>query len=421
MAFCAPPPARPPRAAPSRMTDFKGKPRHLALIALSQVLALSVWFAGAAALPGLQATGALSTFDGAALSSAVQLGFVLGALASASLGVADRFDARRVFACGALIAGLMSLSALTLPAGSAIMPLTRLAAGAALAFVYPVGMKLAASWAKGDTGLLIGLLVGALTLGSASPHLAPLLTESLDWRAPFAVSGAAALLSAGLILCAQAGPAFRRSAGFDPRAIRLTFTDPGLARVNLGYLGHMWELYAFWAWVGVFVAVWSQERGFDQRLSAPALTFAIVAIGAAGSLGAGWLADRIGRTLVTSLAMAISGSCALLSAWAWSAPAGVMIALLLIYGVTVIADSAQFSAAAAELAPPDKAGSILTLQTALGFALTLVTVQLLPVWTEWTGWRFAFWPLAVGPAVGVWAMLSLRRRAEALRLAEGRR
>lgn len=403
------------------MTELPGKARHLALIALSQVLALSVWFAGAAALPGLQDTGALSTFDGAALSSAVQLGFVLGALASASLGVADRFDARKVFASGALLAGLMSLCALLTPPGSLLMPFSRMIAGAALAFVYPVGMKLAASWAKGDTGLLIGLLVGALTLGSASPHLAPLLADGLDWRAPFAVSGLAALASAALILSSRAGPAFRRAPGFDPRAIRLTLRDPGLARVNLGYLGHMWELYAFWAWVGVFVAMWTQERQLAQSISGPGLTFAIVAIGAVGSLGAGWLADRAGRTLVTSLAMTLSGSCALLSAWAWSAPALVMIVLLLIYGITVIADSAQFSAAAAELAPPDKAGSILTLQTAMGFALTLVTVQLLPVWAEHIGWRFAFWPLALGPIVGVWAMLSLRRRPESRALADGRR
>ena len=403
------------------MTDLNGKPRHLALIALAQVLALSVWFAGAAALPALQQTGALSTFDGAALSSAVQLGFVLGALVSASLGVADRFDARHVFACGAAMAALMSGFALILPPGSALMPVSRLIAGAALAFVYPVGMKLAASWAKGDTGLLIGLLVGALTLGSASPHLAGLMTQELDWRAPFAVSGLAALLSAFLILGAKAGPAFRRAAGFDPRAIRLTLTDPGLSRVNLGYLGHMWELYAFWAWVGVFVTVWSRDRALTETLSAPLLTFMIVAIGAIGSLGAGWIADRIGRTTVTSLAMMLSGGCAVLSAWAWHAPPPVMIALLLLYGITVIADSAQFSAAAAELAPPDKAGSILTLQTALGFALTLVTVQLLPVWAEHTGWRFAFWPLALGPAIGVWAMLSLRARPESRRLAEGRR
>ena len=403
------------------MADLSGKPRHLALIALSQVLALSVWFAGAAALPALQDTGALTPFAGAALSSAVQLGFVLGALTSAVLGVADRYDARHVFAAGAGVAALMSWAAVLLEPGSLLMPLTRLGAGAALAFVYPVGMKLAASWAKGDTGLLIGLLVGALTLGSASPHLAPVVTESLGWRAPFALSGLAALASAALILTARAGPAFKRAARFDPRAIKLSLTDPALARVNLGYLGHMWELYAFWAWVGVFLTIWSEQTVVSSAFSAPVTTFIIVAAGALGALGAGWLADRVGRTLVTSIAMALSGGCALLSAWAWSGPATLMIGLLVIYGVTVIADSAQFSAAAAELAPPDKAGSILTLQTALGFALTLVTVQLLPVWADFTGWRFAFWPLALGPIIGVWAMLSLRSQDDAVKIAGGRK
>ena len=403
------------------MADLSGKPRHLTLIAIAQVLALSVWFAGAAALPALQDTGDLTPFAGAALSSAVQLGFVLGALTSAVLGLADRYDARHVFAGGALAAALMSVTAILLEPGSLLMLLTRLAAGAALAFVYPVGMKLAASWARGDTGLLIGLLVGALTLGSASPHLAPVITETLGWRAPFALSGLAAVASAALILCARTGPAFKRAAQFDPRAIRLSLTDPALARVNLGYLGHMWELYAFWAWVGVFLTVWAEQGAVSDAVSVPLMTFAIVAVGAIGALGAGWIADRVGRTLVTSVAMALSGGCALLSAWAWSGPAAVVLGLLLIYGVTVIADSAQFSAAAAELAPPDKAGSILTLQTALGFALTLVTVQLLPVWADIIGWRFAFWPLALGPLAGVWAMLSLRRQSDAIKMAGGRK
>jgi MFS family permease len=173
--------------------------------------------------------------------------------------------------------------------------------------------------------------------------------------------------------------------------------------------------------VGVFLTIWSEQTVVSSAFSAPVTTFIIVAAGALGALGAGWLADRVGRTLVTSVAMALSGGCALLSAWAWSGPAALMIGLLVIYGVTVIADSAQFSAAAAELAPPDKAGSILTLQTALGFALTLVTVQLLPVWADFTGWRFAFWPLALGPIIGVWAMLSLRSQDDAVKIAGGRK
>lgn len=403
------------------MLANRAKAASLAIIALAQVLALSVWFAGAAALPDLQASSDLSPFRAAALSSAVQLGFVIGALSSAVLGLADRFDARAVFASGASLAALCSLSAVFMEPGSGLMILSRLGAGLALAFVYPVGMKLAASWAKGDAGLLIGLLVGALTLGSAAPHLAPVLADGLSWQAPFLISGLAALISAALIGLAQAGPAFKRAPGFDPAAFKLTLKDPALLRVNLGYLGHMWELYAFWAWVGVFVSAWMAANTLTLPLPVPALTFAIVAIGAAGAFGAGWLADRVGRTTVTSLALVLSGSCAILSALAWTAQPLIMISLLLIYGVTVIADSAQFSAAAAELAPSDKAGSILTLQTALGFALTLITVQLLPVWAEMTGWRFAFWPLAIGPAIGVWAMLSLRARPEAMQLANGKR
>ena len=403
------------------MPASDNKPASLAVIALCQVLALSVWFAGAAALPALSQTIALSPIRAAALSSAVQLGFVFGAITSAFVGLADRYDARRVFALGAAAAGALSLITLLLPPGSAAMIVARVGVGAALALVYPVGMKLAASWARGDAGLLIGLLVGALTLGSAAPHLAPVLTDGLDWRAPFALSGAAALLSAVLIGFSRVGPAFRTAPRFQPRAALAALRDPALLRVNLGYLGHMWELYAFWAWVGVFLTAWIGARALELPVPVGGYTFAIVAVGAPSALGAGWLADRLGRTTVTSLAMALSGACAVGAGLAWNAPPVVMAMLLLVYGVTVIADSAQFSAAAAELAPADRAGSILTLQTALGFALTLVTVQLLPLWADVVGWRWAFAPLALGPALGVWAMLSLRARPEAARLADGRR
>lgn len=403
------------------MPASDNKPASLAVIALCQVLALSVWFAGAAALPALSEILPLSPVRAAALSSAVQLGFVVGAVTSAVLGLADRFDARRVFALGAGAAGALSLVTLILAPGSAAMIVARFGAGAALALVYPVGMKLAASWAKGDAGLLIGLLVGALTLGSAAPHLAPVLTDGLDWRAPFALSGAAALLSAVLIGFSRVGPGFRTAPRFQPRAALAALRDPALLRVNLGYLGHMWELYAFWAWIGVFLTAWIGAQALELAVPVGAYTFAIVAVGAVGALAAGWLADRVGRTRVTSLAMALSGACAIGTGLAWHAPPLVMAALLLVYGVTVIADSAQFSAAAAELSPADCAGSVLTLQTALGFGLTLVTVQLLPVWAEMMGWRWAFAPLALGPALGVWAMLSLRARPEAARLAGGRR
>ncbi|MFW6300174.1 MAG: MFS transporter, partial [Oceanicaulis sp.] len=266
-----------------------GKGQSLALIALAQVLALSVWFAGAAALPGLDAVRPLTPFASAALSSAVQLGFVAGALTSAWLGLADRFDARAVFAAGAGLAALTSALCLTTEPGGAAMIGLRLVSGAALALVYPVGMKLAASWAKGDAGFLVGLLVGALTLSSALPHLAAPLLGTIDWRAPFAASALAALAAAALIFAAKAGPAFARAAAFRPGAVLLAFRRKDIAAANIGYLGHMWELYAFWAWAGAFIAAWRGARGLEAGAEIGLLTFAVVAVGAAGALAAGKL------------------------------------------------------------------------------------------------------------------------------------
>ncbi|MEO1040608.1 MAG: MFS transporter [Pseudomonadota bacterium] len=400
---------------------MSARARSLILIAGAQVLALSAWFASSAALPGMIASGAVSAAESAALTSLVQVGFVAGALTSAWLMLSDRFDARRVFAIGALGAGVSSLISSGAEPGSEVMLASRFAAGASLALVYPVGMKLAASWARNDAGLLVGLLVGALTLGSAAPHLVPGLMGDIDWRAPFIASGAAAVLAGIIILASEPGPAFKPARRFDPSAIFTLFRRPHLREINLGYLGHMWELYAFWAWLGAFLVAWREARGGQPELEIGFLTFAVIAIGAVGALGAGWLADRFGRTLVTSAAMALSGACALLTAWVWAGPGWAMIVLLLMYGVVVIADSAQFSAGLAEMAPADQAGSLLTLQTALGFALTVVTVQALPYWAELVGWRYAFLPLAVGPFLGVWAMLRLRGRPEAAAMASGRR
>lgn len=394
--------------------------RSLLLIVLAQVLALSVWFSGAAALPDLIASGGLSPFRQAALTSAVQAGFVLGALASALLGLPDRFDARRVFATGAAIAGVANLIALACPPGSLAMIATRLAAGAALALVYPVGMKLAASWARGDTGFLVGLLVGALTLGSALPFIFNIAALDIAWQAPFAISAVSAVCAAGLILGAQGGPGLRPAPPLRPAAAWLAVKDPALRLANLGYLGHMWELYAMWAWIGPFAhAYWSARNAGSA--AADLTAFAVIAIGAPACLIAGRMADRIGRTRVTMAAMAISGSCAVLAGLLFAAPPAVMLALLLIWGMTVIADSAQFSAAIAELAPPELTGTLLTLQTALGFALTAIMVQLMPFWIGLAGWHWGFAPLAIGPFLGVIAMARLRARPEAALLAGGRR
>ncbi|WP_203293291.1 MFS transporter [Maricaulis parjimensis] len=402
------------------VSEYSGKARALTFIALAQIAALSVWFSAAAALPDMITSAALSPLRQAALTSAVQIGFVAGALTSALLGLADRVEPRRLFATGAGLAALANLMALALDPGSAGMIATRFLAGFSLAACYPVGMKLAASWARGDAGLLVGLLVGALTLGSALPFMFAAANWGIAWHWPFLASAAAALLAAVLIQFGRGGPGLRPAPAFRFGAASLAWKAPALRLANLGYLGHMWELYALWAWIGPFCHAYWHSRTRSTNW-ADITAFSVVAIGALACLLAGRAADRHGRTTITMIAMGLSGSCALASGFLFHTPPIVMIPLLLLWGMAVIADSAQFSASIAELSPPEWTGTLLTIQTAMGFALTALIVQLLPLWIGFAGWEWAFAPLAIGPLLGVWAMARLRAQPEAVKLAGGRR
>jgi MFS family permease len=389
---------------------------------VAQVLALAPWFSGSAVLPALRAEVAMSDFQATALTSAVQVGFVIGALASAVLGLADRLDPRRFFMAAAVAAALGNAALLVVdPAGPAAL-LMRLLTGAAMAGIYPVGMKLAAGWAKGDLGLLVGLLVGALALGSASPHLFNVL-GGVDWQLTIVLTSLSALVAGLVIRRVEIGPATAPPRRFVPGAVALIWRRPALRLVTLGYLGHMWELYALWAWLALFL-----DASFRLHMGAgPAgywaglATFTTVGIGAIGCILAGLAADRVGRTAVTALAMAVSGLCALLAGFMFGAAPLLTLVLCLVWGFSVIADSAQFSAATAELSEPAHVGTMLTIQTCAGFSLTLVSIHLLPVMAAAIGWQWAPAILAIGPAMGVWAMLALRRRPEAARLAHGRR
>lgn len=393
----------------------------IGLIILCQVASMTLWFSASAAIPNLLAHGTITGQQASLLTSGVQLGFVVGTLISAIFGLPDRIDPRRIFAASAGVGCMVNLCLLVTGFDNAGTILLRFATGICMAGVYPIGMKLAAGWAEQRLGLMIGALVGALTLGSALPNLFVAL-QPLDWRITVAASSACALAAALAIGFVSLGPRHGVSSRFvRADAIRL-LRRRSIWLVNFGYLGHMWELYAMWAWIGSFIA-WaaSQTKGRGGLVNTALVTFAVVASGAAGSLIAGAIADRIGRTNVTMGAMIVSGSCATTIGLWTEIGMGPVIVVAIIWGITVVANSAQFSAAIAELSEPQLAGTMLTIQTCLGFLLTFVAIQLMPVVVAGLGWRYAFMVLAVGPAFGTLAMWRVRSEPDALRIAGGRK
>ena len=385
---------------------------------------MAPWFSASAVAPSLAHVWQLSPASTAWLTISVQLGFVAGAVVSAILTLADRLSARRLVAGSATIAALATLGVAAAP-GIGLGIGCRLLTGAALAGVYPPGMKIAAGWFKESRGWAIGVLVAALTVGSASPHLVRFAVSPDAWRVVLAVAAISALAGGILVLLVpNDGPYAASSPPFSLSAAPRILKDKAMALANLGYLGHMWELYAMWTWIAAFIAASEHARRGQQSDvtgHAALATFAVVGSGAIGCWLGGKYADRLGRTLITSLAMLVSGLCALTVGFVYGAPLIALLPLLLVWGVSIVADSAQFSAAISELAPREYVGTALTLQTSLGFLLTTATIYLLPAGAESVGWRWSMSVLALGPAIGVWAMLTLRRRPEALRLAGGRR
>lgn len=383
---------------------------------------MSLWFSASAVMPALREEVALSGFQQSAFTSAVQAGFVAGSLISVALALADRIEPRLLFTISALVAAAANALILVVDPTSTTVLVLRFVTGACIAGIYPVGMKIAASWAKGDLGLLVGLLVAALTFGSAMPHLVNGLII-VDWRWTIAVTSLLAVSAAAAIQLAGTGPLMTVGARFDPKAALWAWRLPALRLANFGYFGHMWELYAAWAWLGVFLDA-SFRLVMEEGAAitwARLATFATIGVGAAGAFLAGMLADRVGRTMVTSVAMAVSGVCSLTVGLFFGGPPLLLVAVCLLWGVSIIADSGQFSASVAELSNRYLVGTMLTLQTAVGFLLTLVSIHLMPVFVDALGWRWAFAPLALGPVFGIWAMLRLRAHPDAIKLAGGRR
>jgi len=387
------------------------------LIALVLVLAMAVWFSASAVLPALASQWHLSAGGAAWLTAPVQAGFVLGAIASAVLGLADRVRPHLLAAgCAAGAAACTLAMALFSGGPLAAVPL-RFATGAFLAGVYPVCMKLMASWSRpAGRALAMGALIGSLALGSALPHLIDGLWR-LDWRAVLTAAAASAFTAAVIAgALVRPGPQIPSGGGTPrPRYALAMFTDRGPRLANLGYFGHMWELYALWTWLPTFLAV-SRTTATGLPASASAgqsgidAFLAIGVAGLAGCLLGGWAADRLGRAITAAAALALSGVCCLLSPLFFTAGGPLLLAFAAVWGAAVIADSGVFSTLLSELADRRYVGTALTAQTALGFLLTIVTIQLIPLLAAVVGWRYAFVALAAGPMTALPAMTALNRR-----------
>lgn len=393
----------------------------LALICLAVVGSLATWFSAAAILPELAREWQLSPAILPWMTNAVQIGFVIGALGASLFNLPDRVPLNLLMAASALLAAASNVLLLLDP-GPAALGL-RLLTGIALAGVYPSAIKLMATWFERGRGMVLGLLIGALTLGSSLPHLVRASAGQFDWRLVVIATSLSSLGAAVIFLfVAREGPSpFARGARLDLRAVAAILRCRPLFLANLGYFGHMWELYAMWGWFLAFATAAGEAGRPATGPGASLLTFCVVAAGVPGCILGGWLSDRIGRTATCAIMMAVSAACALAIGFAFDGPAWLLSAIALLWGFSIIGDSAQFSAAVTELSDRSYVGTALALQMGLGFAITVLAIWLTPVLASVVGWQWVFIFLAPGPLIGILAMLALRQSPDAVKLANGRR
>ena len=396
---------------------------NLMLVSTATLLVLTVWFSTNAIAPALEDVRGYSSSDIAWLTIGVQVGFVIGTVIISLTNLADIMNTRMLFALSATLAGASNVALVFAPDGLAAALAARILTGIFLGGVYPPGMKIISGWFRSGRGIAIGGMIAALTLGSGSPHLLRSVFIA-QWELTLYISSALAVLGGAMVYFrAGDGPYDVPASSFNPQYMLSTLTNRATRLVLFGYLGHMWELYAMWAWIATFLAsVYGAKPLIGGSVDlASLLAFLVFIAGALGSIGAGFLAERYGRTAVTSWAMAISGGAALFIGFlpeGWT----VFIAIVaLVWGASVVADSAQFSTALTELSEEAYRGTTLTFQTGIGFLLTIVTIKLVPLIADSAGWGLAFALLSLGPVAGIYAMVRLRALPESAALALGKR
>ena len=378
---------------------------------------MALWFSGSAVVPALTREWQLSPSQISWIAIAVQLGFVAGTLISATLNLPDIISTRHLFAVSSFLGAVVNAVFGLYVTDPSTAILLRFLTGVCLAGVYPPGMKIMATWFRERRGMALGVLVGALTMGKATPYLVNAL-GSANWRNNILfVSLLAAIAGLIVVFFVEDGPYAVQRAKFDLSQIVKVFSNRGVRLASFGYFGHMWELYGMWIWVPVMIRSNIALQNGDPKL-AEVGSFIVIGAGAIGCVIAGFVADRVGRTLVTSWAMAISGTCCLVIGLLYGGNPVLLLLVAAIWGATVVADSAQFSSCITELGDPQYIGTALTIQMCIGFLLTTISIELVP---KIDNWRYAFMILAPGPLFGVISMLRLRRLPEAIKIAHGRR
>ncbi|WP_299460087.1 nitrate/nitrite transporter [uncultured Microscilla sp.] len=377
------------------------------VIVFSQFAGTSLWFAGNAVLPDLQAYLQLSGSQVLGnITSAVQLGFILGTLVFAFFAISDKFSPRRIFLVCALLGAVANMTILWLATNLFSLLLLRFLTGFFLAGIYPIGMKIAAGWYQKSLGKAIGFLVGALVLGTAFPHLLKSIGGALSWKTVLqAVSLIAAVGGAAMYLLVPDGPYISKGAGFNPKVLLQMFRTKDFRCAAFGYFGHMWELYTFWAYVPVILQQYAQANHWQANLSWWA--FVVIAVGSIGCIVGGVASGKIGSAKIAVIQLGISGLMCLLSPLLFQLSPVSFLALLVIWGITVVGDSPQFSALTAQTAPQAYIGSALTIVNSVGFAITIISIQFVNYLAQLMAPQYIFVTLLIGPLFGLWAMYPL--------------